>query len=181
MKTNFVLAFVAIAVLAPIFAKPVEALSCLPIDMYLNEVVGKENVVIFSGASLERTEGSGYTAERIQVDEVKQGYAEEQVFVYHQKDETWGYLCNSGPKEKGSKGVYITERDTYGKYNVTQRLETSDKLVSELYNKLEDEDVTGERVELSATDRANQIIGTISDLIRQISILLKEYAYWKEQ
>ncbi len=178
MKKYFLLAATPLA-LALLVATPAQALSCLPVDMYLKEVVGKDNVVILTGTSKDKIEGEGYTAEVLTVETVKQGYAEKEVFVYHQKDETWGYLCNNGPKAEGSTGLYITERDTYGKYNVTQRLELDEAAAAGLEADLKEAEITGEVVELSKTDRMNQTISTITDMLAQITVLLKEYAYWK--
>jgi hypothetical protein len=169
-----------VAIIASPFATPkAEALSCLSIDMYLADIVGKEDNIIFVGTAVDQIMEKNYTAEVIDVNEVKQGYIENKVFVYHKKDETWGYFCNNGPKEKGSQGLYIATRDNYGKYNVTQRLELNDKEVKTLENNLEKAEITGMVAELSSTDRMNQIMTTITEMFAEIITLLKEHAYWK--
>ena len=180
MKQYIFLGFIAlIAVVAPLSAPQAHALSCLPVDMYLKDVVGKDEVTIFTGTVTDQIAGTGYTAEVIDVDEVKQGYAEEQVFVYHQKDDTWNYLCNAGPAKEGDKGVYVTLRDSFGKYSVTQRLTLTDELTEGLFADLEEAEVTGVIAEGTKTDRMNQIMTTITDTIKEIQILFKEYFYWK--
>lgn len=171
--------FVGVLVLGVVSVPNAHALSCLPVDTYLEDVVGKDEIVIFVGKSKDRIEETDYTVEVLTVSEVKQGYVEEETFVYHQKDMAWGYLCNNGPKAKGTEGVYVGTRDAYGKYLIYQRLELSDPLVAALNADLEDAEVTGETVELSKTDRMNQILTTISDLFKEIGVLLKEYVYWK--
>ncbi len=172
------LAIVAIVAL-PYVPAPAHALSCLPIDMYLKDIVGKDEIVIFEGTTIDRIDEKHYTAEVVKVSDVKQGYVEGTTFVYHQKDETWGYLCNNGPDKKGSTGLYVAERDDAGKYQVYQRLALTDGAVKALNTDLKKAAVTGEVVEFSKTDRMNQIITTLKDLIAEITILLKEHAYWK--
>ncbi len=165
--------------LAPFTVNQAQALSCLSIDMYLADVVGKDSIVIFTATSKDRIDETEYTAEVLSVDSVKQGYVEKETFAYHEKSPDWGYLCNNGPKEKGSKGLYVAERTDSGTYQVYQRLELSDPLIKGLDADLKDAEVTGEAVELTKEDRMNQIMTTITDLLKQIGVLLKEYAYWK--
>ncbi len=179
--TSLVVLAAIVVAIVPAGAERAAALSCLPIDMYLETVVGDDQTIVFTGTSVDKIEGEGYTAEVLTVSDVLQGYVEEKIFVYHQKDETWGYLCNTGPKEEGSTGVYLAIRDNFGKYSVTQRLELTDDAVATLEADLEEAEVEGEVTELSAQDRANQIMTAIKDLLREAAILLKEYAYWKAQ
>lgn len=159
---------------------PAQALSCLSIDEYLKMVTGDEGTLIFTAEVVEQMDEADYTAEVLNVTEVHQGYVEDNIFVYHEKNETWGYLCNIGPQENiGDTGVYVASRDTIGKYNVTQRLDVDDILVTNLKADLAEAEITGEVVELSVTDRLNQIMTTISDMLREITLLFKEYQYWK--
>ena len=177
-----VIVLLAIVLLqAPLFVPQAQALSCLSISDYLKDVVGKEEIVIFVGTSADRWEGAGHTAEVLNVTEVKQGYAEKKIVAYHQIDPNWGYLCNNGPKAKGTTGLYVAERDAQGKYNVYQRLELNDPLIDTLESDLDDADIQGQVTELSNTDRMNQILTTISDLLKEIATLLKEYTFWKGQ
>lgn len=180
-KSSIIACLVMMAVLAPIAVPQAEALSCLPVDMYLKDIVGKEEMVVFVGTATKHMEEAGYTAEVVTTKEALQGYVEKELIVYHQKDETWGYLCNNGPKEIGDEGMYIAMRDALGTYNVTQRLSLDDAAAKALVEDLAEAEITGEVVELTATDRMNQIITTITDLFGQITKLLKEYAYWKAQ
>jgi hypothetical protein len=179
MKQYIFLALIAVsAVLGSVGVSKVHALSCLPVEMYLKDVVGKDDVMIFVATPKDRIEGIGYTAEVLDVREAKQGYVEKEVFVYHQKDETWGYLCNNGPKEKGTESFYVVTRSTSGKYDVAQRLDLNDPIVKTIEKDLKDAEILGEVVELPKIDRMNQIMTTISDLFKEIGILLKEYVYW---
>lgn len=173
------LALALITSISPLFTSPAQALSCLPTDMYLADIVGKDDTVIFTATAIDQIMEKNYTAEVLEVKEVKQGYVENKIFAYHQKDETWGYLCNNGPEEKGSTGVYVATRDNFGKYNITQRLALNDKEVKVLETNLEKAEVTGTIAELSSTDRMNQIMTTITEMFAEIITLLKEHAYWK--
>jgi hypothetical protein len=177
----YLMPVMAVAIIAStVVAKPAAALSCLSVDMYLESVVGDESIVIFTAKSIDQIREKDYTAEVVEVAEVKQGYVENTVFVYHQKDFTWGYLCNAGPKDKkGETSLYVAHKDSFGKLNVYQTLSLTDPLVETLDKNLDEAEINGEKVTLTKTDRLNQIITTITELIHEISILVKEYTYWK--
>lgn len=180
MKQNIFLSLVVCALVIPFIPHSASALSCLPTDAYLKDVVGKDEIIIFSATQTERSEETDYTRERVTVTKAMQGYMEKELFVYHQKHPDWGYLCNAGPSPKqGSTGVYIAERDAYGKYTIHQRLETTSDFVTTLESDLKKAEITGEATELSASDRANQIMTTIEEMIGHIVTLLKEYAAYK--
>jgi hypothetical protein len=156
------------------------ALSCLPTDMYLKDIVGKDDVVVFEATVTKQLKEKAYTAEVVTVREALQGYVEETTFVYHELNETWGYLCNPGPAPKaGETSIYVASRDSYGKYQVHQRLEVDSELAATLIENIEAAEVEGQVSEITATDRQNQIITTIGDMLNQIVILLKELNYWK--
>jgi hypothetical protein len=181
MKKNIFIAVIsAVAVLAPVAVAPAHALSCLPVDMFLKDIVGKEEVVVFVGTATDQITETDYTAEVIEVAEVKQGYAEESVFAYHQKSIDWGYFCNAGPAAKeGDKSMYVANRDAYGKYVVAQRLALTDPLAITLEADLNKAEIEGTVAEITPTDRMNQIMTTVGDLFKEIQILFKEYMYWK--
>jgi len=172
--TSFVLAF-----MLTLTTDRALALSYLPTEMYLDGVVGDEEVVIFEAISLDRTERSEHTVEVLKVTEAKQGWVENKIFAYHQKSHDWGYLCNNGPSTKGSTGVYVATRNDQGQYSVHQRLEVNDPLIARLEANLEAAEVEGGVSEISTNDRMNQIMTSIKELFQQISTLLKEYSYWK--
>jgi hypothetical protein len=180
MKTKrLMVAVVMLSFLVPVGVERASALSCLPIDMYLESVVGNEDIVIFEATSLDRIEDKEYTAEVLKVTKAQQGWVEDKIFVYHEKHPDWAYLCNSGPKAKGSTGLYVASRNDQNQYSVHQRLDLTDPLVTELKKDLAAEKIEGGVGELTKTDRMNQIMTSIYDLLNQISILFKEYHYWK--
>lgn len=155
------------------------ALSCLPTDMYLKDVVGNEEIVIFEATSLERIEEKEHTVEVLTVTEAKQGWVEEKIFAYHEKSQDWGYLCNQGPQAEGSTSLYVAARNDQGQYSVYQRLELTDPLITSLEADLEAAEIEGGIGEISTNDRMNQIITGIQELFKQIGNLLKEYSYWR--
>jgi hypothetical protein len=175
----FMALFATLLALSPLTVNQAQALSCLSIDMYLKDVVGKEEIVIFEATTKDKIESENYTAEVLEVTKAKQGYVENNIFVYHEKSTDWGYLCNNGPKDEGSKGLYVVGRSDNGKYNVHQRLELNDPLITALDADLKSAEIEGGIGELSKTDRMNQIVTTVNDFISEIKILLAEYIYWK--
>ncbi len=182
MKTNTFITLAVVAAIAgsAIIPSSASALSCLPTDMYLKDIVGKDDVVVFEATATKQLKEKAYTAEVVTVSDALQGYVEETTFVYHQLDETWGYLCNPGPAEKtGETSIYVAGRDDFGKYQVYQRLEVDSELATTLVADIAEAEVEGEVSEITAVDRSNQIMTTISDMLNQIVILLKELQYWK--
>ena len=179
MKKHIFLSIVAaVAILAPLAVTPAHALSCLPVDMYLKDIIGKEEITIFIGSAKDQIEEDDYTAEVINIAEVLQGYAEDELMVYHEKNADWGYLCNAGPGDENERGLYITERNAHGKYNVYQRLELTDPLVETLKEDLEEAEIEGALAETTKEDRLNQIRTTIAELMEEIQILIQEFRYW---
>lgn len=160
-------------------APAAHALSCLPTADYLKSVVGDEQTIVFIGTSLERTDTTEYTSEVIKVTKALQGYMESELFVYHQKHPDWNYLCNAGPQQKGSTGVYVVQRDSFGTYNVSQRLTLTEPIATDFLEQLEDAEVEGIASELTNTDKQNQILTTIGELISRIGKLLTELKYWQ--
>jgi len=180
MKYKFYSAVILAAIFIPFMPAPAHALSCLPVDMYLKDVVGKDGeITIVVGTVQDQVEASDYTGEVLNIKEVKQGYADKELFVYHQKSIDWGYFCNAGPAKEGDESVYLLSRDAYGKVLVTQRLSTTDPLAITLFEDLKKTEVEGNLSDVTAEDRQNQIMTTIQDLFKQIKILFKEYLYWK--
>ena len=168
-----------VLVVFSVATSPAQALSCLPTDMYISSVVGNEATVIFAAKTNSTLEATTYTAEALSVATVYQGYVEGKTMVYHEKDETWGYLCNNGPKGDNTEGVYIATRDHAGMYHVNQRLEMNSDLIPEIKDMLKDKQITGEISEFNKTDRINQITTTITDLLHEVIMLLKEQMYWQ--
>jgi hypothetical protein len=180
MKYKLYLAIIFAAIFIPFIPAPAHALSCLPVDMYLKDVVGKDGeITIVVGTVQDQVEASDYTGEVLNITEIKQGYAEKELFVYHQKSIDWGYFCNAGPAKEGEKSVYLLSRDAYGKVLVTQRLSPTDPLAITLLEDLKKAEIEGSLSDITAQDRQNQIMTTIQDLFKQINILFKEYLYWK--
>lgn len=155
------------------------ALSCLPTEMYLEEVIGNEEIVIFEATSLDRIEEKAHTVEVLKVTEAKQGWVEDKLFVYHEKHDDWGYLCNNGPQAEGSTGLYVAVRNDQGQYSVYQRLDLTDPLIPNFEANLEEAEIEGSVSEVSSQDRMNQILTSIRELIAKIHTLFAEYTYWK--
>ncbi len=173
--------FILVAVLLVSFPTESQALSCLSVEEYLKTTVGNEEIVIFTASTKATMEKDGYTAEAVTVTKSHQGYVESDVMVYHQKDETWGYLCNNGPKGNNTTGLYVTERDALGMYQVTQRLDIKDSVAVDFLKQLEaNNEVSGEVVTLTKEDRIARIYGSINDLFATLGRLLGELAYWSQ-
>jgi hypothetical protein len=179
-KTVF-LGVALLLVLTPLIPKQATALSCLSTAEYIQMIAGDDETIIFTGTVDEKIDTKSYTAEVITVTDALQGYIEDAVFVYHRKDETWGYLCNAGPSTIGSSNTYITTRDALGKYQVSQRIGTNDPLQKVLTETLAKKEMNGVIYPAPTSDRLVQLLTTITDTLAELKILLAEYAYWKKQ
>ncbi|MFN3692633.1 MAG: hypothetical protein ACK4SL_00865 [Candidatus Paceibacteria bacterium] len=157
---------------------PSHALSCVETGQYLDTTIGSDDLMIITATVQKTITEKDYTAEVVTVTDALQGYVEKEAFLYHQKDETWGYLCNSGPVGNGKSAMYVVTRNNVGQYWVSQTLDLKSDLAKDVVKKIADKKVEGEVVEFSATDRKNQIMTTIMDLFKQISVLLREHTYW---
>ncbi len=174
-KFLFMIPVLMLVGIAPI---PTHALSCVETGQYLDMVIGTDDAMIIKATVNKTITDKDYTAEVVVVDDALQGYVEKEAFLYHRKDETWGYLCNSGPVGNGKTALYVVSRNDAGQYSVSQTLDPQSDLAKDVAKKITDKKVEGEVVDFSATDRQNQIMTTIMDLFKQISLLLKEHIYW---
>lgn len=157
---------------------PSHALSCIETGQYLDMTIGNDDSVIIKATVKKTITDKDYTAEVVTITDALQGYVEKEAFLYHPKDETWGYLCNQGPVGDGKSAIYVATRNDAGQYWVSQTIDPQSDLGKEVIKKVADKKVEGEVVEFSATDRKNQIMTTIMDLFKQIGMLLKEHSYW---
>lgn len=158
---------------------PAHALSCIPTEMFIESSVGNDDTVIFKAKTDSTIQATDYTAEAVTVTTAYQGYVENKMIVYHRKDATWGYLCNSGPKGNNVESIYIATRDIAGKYQVSQRIDMDSELLRKIEEMIKDKKVVGEITEFNKTDRINQIGTTIMELLQEVMVLLKEQMYWK--
>jgi len=154
------------------------ALSCLSTSQYLESIVGSETTVVFQGTVTDTITEPTAVQEVVTITEAYQGFVPGRAFLSHQKDETWGFLCNTGPVGTDQSAVYIAEQTDSGYYLVNQTLAVDSELVDTLLTQLKDANIIGTINEFSTTDRQNQIRSTIADLLQQILQLLKEYTYW---
>ncbi len=173
-----IVATLILSFVVPVAIPHADALSCLPIDMYLKDVIGKEEVVIFEATSLDRIEEVEHTIEVLQVTKAEQGWVEDKLFAYHEKHPDWGYLCNSGPTARGTAGLYVASRNEQNQYFIHQRLELTDPLTTSLKADLSTAKVEGGVSEVTKTDRQNQIRTSMEDLLKRMGALLREFIYW---
>jgi hypothetical protein len=163
------------AVMAP---SPAAALSCVETGQYIDMSIGNEETYIVTAKVDDTITATDHTAEVVTITDAHQGYVEGKAYLYHQKDETWGYLCNNGPVGNGKTAIYVMTRNDSGQYWVSQTLAPDSDLAKDALKKIAEKKVEGEVVEFSAADRQNQIMTTIMDLLKQIGLLLTEHAYW---
>ncbi len=153
------------------------ALSCLPIDMYLNSVVGDETTQIFVGtASPEKNHTQVVT-----VTKPLQGWIMNTVFVQHPWSNDWHYFCSNGPPTPGAQTIFLATLDEYGSYSVTQTLPVDSEYAQDLIEALEDGGAKAGVTEETPEERAQSVRQSIIELIRVLITMLTELSYWESK
>lgn len=155
------------------------ALSCLPIDMYLESVIGDETTQVFIGTATEVTKAH---TQVVTVTKALQSWVAPKVWVEHPYSTDWKYFCSNGPAEAGEPTVFLTTLNEYGTYSVTQTLSPDSveakKLIKDLGNA---EDAAAGITEATADERASEVLQTIQNVIKALINLFAEYRYWQSQ
>lgn len=156
-------------------ATPAEALSCLPVDMYLDTVIGDETTQIFIGTATDVKEHT----QVVTVTKALQSRMAPQVWVQHPYSKDWKYFCSNGPAKKGESTIFFTTIDAYGSYSVVQTLSVNSDIGKDFLKKIEGEEIDAGITEATPTDRASEMRQSIIDLIKALINMLTELRYWE--
>lgn len=154
------------------------ALSCLPIDMYLDTVVGDGTTQVFIGTA---TEVKNHT-QVITVTKALQGWIAPKIWVTHPWSSDWQYFCSNGPAKPGVPTVFLVIIDQYGAFNVTQTLPVDSVLAKGLIADIEKaNDVDAGITEATPADRVSELQQSIYDLMKVIINMFAEFRYWQNE
>jgi hypothetical protein len=175
MRTG-ILALAMVSVLT--FQAPsAEALSCLPLDMYLESVVNDGTTQIFIGTATAVKDNT----QVVTVKRALQGWVASEVWVEHPWSQDWQYFCSNGPAAPGKETVFLTTVNEQGMYMVTQTLAANSDLAKGLIATLEKVGVEGSITEATPAERANEVRQAIIELIKRITGMLAELKYWESR
>ncbi len=158
-----------------------QALSCLPVDMYLNEVVKEETgeTLVFTGTATAVT--ANHT-QVVTVTEAHKGWVAPKVWVQHPYSTDWQYFCSHGPAKAGEPTVFLVRVDgTTGTFSVTQTLTVNSAEAKSFIQALEKEETDAGITEATAEDREAEVQNSIMNLLTQLLNLLQELKYWEGQ
>ncbi len=159
-------------------ASNASALSCLPIDMYLDTVPGDETTQVFIGKA---TAVKNHT-QVVTVSKALQGWVASQIWVEHQYSDDWKYFCSNGPAKVGESTVFLTTLNEYGVYTVNQTLPANSALAKELIKNIEAEDeIEAGITESTPEERMEGLKQSMSDLIKVLLNMLAEFKYWESK
>ncbi len=168
----------SLAVVILFQASYASALSCLPIDMYLDTIVGDGTTQVFIGTA---TEVKNHT-QVVTVTKALQGWVAPKMWVTHPWSSDWQYFCSNGPAKVGGQTVFLVTVDQHGAFTVTQTLAVDSELAKDLIQKIEKaEDVDGGITEVTAADRASEMRQSIYDLMKALINMFAELNYWQNE
>jgi hypothetical protein len=170
----------AIALMFSAGAPGAHALSCLPLDMYLDTVVAEESgeTFVFTGTA------TGVTKDHTQVvtvSEAHKGYVPSKVWVTHPYSTDWQYFCSNGPAKAGETTVFLVRIDAYGSWSVTQTLDADSAEAKDFVKELADAKTDAGITEATSRDRANEVLESIKGLLAALGNLFAEFRYWQSQ
>ncbi len=154
-----------------------QALRCLPVDMYLDVVVGDETTQIFVGTA---TEVKNHT-QVVTVSKVLQGWVAPQVWVNHPYSNDWQYSCSNGPAVVGKPTIFLTIMDQYNARSVTQTLALDSEEGKNLIAAIEKEKIDAGITDVTAEDRKGELMITIKELIGVLIQMIQEFKYWQSK
>lgn len=177
MKRNSIFGF-GLIIAFLLSTSNVSALSCLPVDMYLDNVVGDETTQIFIGTA---TAVKNHT-QVVTVSKAMQGWVAPSVWVAHPYSNDWQYFCSNGPAKVGESTVFLTTINEFGSYTVTQTLPENSSLAKNLIKNIEAEDeIEAGITESTPAERADSVRESIMNLIKALLSRLAELKYWESK
>lgn len=154
------------------------ALSCLPIDMYLDTVVHDGTTMIFVGTATEVKNHN----QVVTVTKAIQGWVAPKVWATHPYSTDWQYFCSNGPAKPGVPTVFLVTISEYGAFTVTQTLSLDSDLAKDLIADIgKSDDVDAGITEATPADRASELQQSIYDLMKVIINMFAEFRYWQNE
>ncbi len=154
------------------------ALSCLPVEDYLNLVVTDEETQVFIGTATKVT--SNHT-QVVTVTKALKGWVAPKIWVEHQWSQDWQYFCSNGPAAEGKSTVFLTTINEFGVRTVTQTLPADSQMAKDFIADLEKADPDAGITEATGTDRASELRDSIYNLLKTLVNMFSELKYWETQ
>jgi hypothetical protein len=176
MRNVVITLSLALLVLAQ--APSAHALSCLPIDMYLETTLSPDDgTFVFIGTA---TEVKNHT-QVVTVTEAVKGWVPKNMWVTHQYSDDWKYFCSNGPAKPGVSTLFFVTIDDQSTWNVVQTIPVTEKLAKDFLADAHDADLDGGITEATAENRRDEMLESINALIKKILAMITEFKYWQSE
>lgn len=173
MYKNSIAFIIALAFMLPISSA--HALSCLPIDMYLESVIGDETTLVFTGTA---TEAKNH-AQVVTVTKAHQGWVAPKIWVNHPYSEDWKYFCSNGPAEANTPTIFFVTVDEFGSFSAVQTLKASSEQGKDFLADIAKAEVDAGITEATPQNRADELMLSMRDLMQKLLNMLAEFRYWE--
>lgn len=189
--------FFAGFLLVSFFVTPpqVDALSCMDPASMLEYYQNESQYTIFTAVAGETKEfdkpgsaeefefavgANGYTGQYVEVSTVHKGSIQDSLWVYHQKDATWGYLCASGPVTEGESALFIVNQDnsTLGLTTVVNSYPVDSSLAQDIIETVDTGTDESIAFPSTAANWKQDLAREIKEAIFVIRIKFTEWRFW---
>jgi hypothetical protein len=176
MKKSVIAIVLGFALLVPV-APSAHALSCLPLDMYLESVAKEEDrTLVFIGTATAVTKDH---TQVVTVTEALKGWVAPKMWITHNYSNDWQYFCSNGPAKTGEATMFFVTIDSYGSFTAVQTLPANSDDAKEFRVTLEKSKTDAGIAEATARDRASEVLESIKGLITALMGLMQEFRYWQ--
>jgi hypothetical protein len=174
-----------------------QALSCLDPASMVEYYVSEPNYIVFTATAGDIKEfvkekaaagdpntqyDSGYSSQFVEVSEVHKGGVANSLWVYFQKDGTWGYLCSGGPAQDGTEMLYIINQSDgmFALPQVVNLYEADSDMAKNILKALAADEEAGEPYldTVSKDDWLSRLKNELKEMAFVIEIKLAEWKFW---
>ncbi len=175
MRKNIIALSLALAFLLP--GSSAEALSCVPLDMYLESVIKDGEAHIYIGTA---TAVKNHT-QVVTVTKPLQGWVAPKIWVEHNYSNDWQYFCSNGPSKAGKSTIFFSTINKYGTFTVQQTLDVDSTEGKAFLETIEKADIDAGITEAKPADRADEVRQSIDRLVKALLQMFEEWKYWHSE
>lgn len=187
--------FAVLLVTSLALPQPTQALSCMDPAGMIEYYVDTDDYQVFTATAGEVKEyvfeeadatdpnmqfARGYTGQYVEVLESHKGWVDGELWVYYEKNSTWGYMCAGGPAEVGAETLYIVSQNSgmFELPRVVNSYPADSPLAADILAALDKAESEGGVSEVSKEDWQNRLRDQIREMIFIITIKLGELNFW---
>lgn len=177
-----------------------QALSCVDLASMIEQYVSEPSYTVFTGVAGEMVEhvrqaadatgqdpnrsyNDGYTAQYVSVTEVHKGSVPDELWVYHQQNGVWGYMCSGGPADAGVEALYVirAEGGTFSLPEVVNVYALDTPTSREIITRFSAAGGESGVYEVTPQTKRETLAREIRSLVFLVRIKLAEWRWWGQQ